>query len=356
MNAPFAASALAVRTAALADGRELRRLEGFVAGHPAGTLFHRPAWSRAVEIGCRQRAFYLACEDPAGRLRGVLPLSEIRSRLFGHSLVSAGFGVRGGILALDGPAEAALAEAAWSLAGKLGCSEVELRGGPVPGREWGRREGVYANFSAPLPSGEEAILGSIKKRQRAEVRRGLGYGLDWRSGRGAAEREAHFRAYSTSVRNLGTPVFPRRLFEAMLDLFGEEADILTLFRDGRPLSSVLSFYYKGMVHPYWGGGTPEARRWRANETLYYRLMCLAAERGCTRFDFGRSKVGTGAYAFKKNWGFEPEPLAYSVRAAGGLERSVNPLDPKYRLQVALWKRLPLPLANRIGPLIARGLG
>ncbi|HEX6376025.1 MAG TPA: FemAB family XrtA/PEP-CTERM system-associated protein [Allosphingosinicella sp.] len=356
MNAPFAAAGLVVRAADLADPQERRRLDGFVAAHPDGRIFHRPAWSRAVERGCRQRAHYLLCEDPAGRLRGLLPMSELRSPLFGNSMVSAGFGVGGGILADGDGAASVLADAAWRLARRRGCSEVELRGGPAPGPEWHARAGIYANFAAELAQGDEAILRSIKKRQRAEVRRAFDHGLDHRCGRDAAALDAHYRVYSTSVRNLGTPVFPRALFAAMLDEFGEEADILTLWKDGRPLSTVLSFYYKDTVHPFWGGGTAEARAWRANEALYYALMCRASRRGCTRFDFGRSKLGTGAYAFKKNWGFEPEPLVYAVRTAAGFERSVNPLDTQYQLPVALWKRLPLPVANLIGPLIARGLG
>jgi lipid II:glycine glycyltransferase (peptidoglycan interpeptide bridge formation enzyme) len=116
---------------------------------------------------------------------------------------------------------------------------------------------------------------------------------------------------------------------------------------------VLSLYFRGTVYPYWGGGTAEARGARANELMYYELMRHAAARGCTRFDFGRSKLGTGAFAFKKNWGFEPQPLAYAVHGAA---RDTNPLSAKYRLQVALWKKLPLALANRLGPAIARGLG
>ncbi len=91
--------------------------------------------------------------------------------------------------------------------------------------------------------------------------------------------------------------------------------------------------------------------------MYYSLMLHARKRGGRRFDFGRSKFGTGAFAFKKNWGFEPQPLAYAVRTADGqAPRQINPLNPKYRLQIALWQRLPLAVANRIGPWIARGLG
>ena len=143
----------------------------------------------------------------------------------------------------------------------------------------------------------------------------------------------------------------------MLDHFGEDADILTVSRDGEPLSSVLSLYHKGVVMPYWGGGTRSARTWRANDMMYYALMLHARARGCASFDFGRSKFGTGAFAFKKNWGFEPQPLAYAIRTVDGQGgREINPMSPKYRLQVALWQKLPLALANRIGPWIARGLG
>ncbi len=338
----------AVEAAELGDPAVVARLDAFVREHPDGTPFNRPQWSRAVAAGTGNRAHYLVAEQ-MGALVGVLPLSEIRSPLFGCSLVSAGFAVGGGVLALSGEATIALTDAAVALAEARGCPSIELRGGPLP-PFWRQSEGVYADFVRDLPQDEEAILKSIPRRQRAEVRKGLGNGLQVSAGRDLAD---HYRVYATSVRNLGTPVFPRRLFRAMLDEFGDDADILVVSKDGRPLSAVLSLYLNGAVYPYWGGGTAEARGTRANELLYFELMKHAAGRGCTRFDYGRSKVGTGAYAFKKNWGFTPTPLVY---ASWGRARDTNPMSPRYRLQVAAWKRLPLWVANRIGPVIARGLG
>jgi FemAB-related protein (PEP-CTERM system-associated) len=346
-----------IRRADLADARDSAAIDFFVAMHKQAQLFHRPQWSRAVEKGCGARSHYLVAEGEAGSLRGLLPLSEVRSPLFGNSMVSAGFGVGGGILAEDEEAAQALADAAWALAEEKGCTGLELRGGAVPAGPWRLNGEVYANFAADLPQGDEAILLSIKKRQRAEVRRAQGFGLTFTEGTASGERDAHFRTYAASVRNLGTPVFPRALFEAMAAEFRDDAHILTAWKDGRPLSSVFSFFFKDAVLPYWGGGTAEARQWRANEAAYYELMCRAARRGCTRFDFGRSKIGTGPYAFKKNWGFEPAPLVYATRTADGVApRQINPTSPKYRLQVAAWRRLPLWLANALGPPIARGLG
>lgn len=344
-----------IRRADLSDVHDSAAIDAFVAAHPDAQLFHRPQWSRAVEKGCGAKAHYLVAEN--GALRGLLPLSEVRSPLFGNSMVSAGFGVGGGILAEDQETAQALADSAWKLAEEKGCTGLELRGGAVPEGPWRLNDSVYANFSADLPQGDEAILLSIKKRQRAEVRRAQDFGLTFNEGTGAAELDTHYRCYSASVRNHGTPIFPRALFTAMAAEFGNDAHILTAWKDGRPLSSLFSFFFKGSAMPFWGGGIAEAREWRANEATYYELMCRASRRGCTRFDFGRSKVGTGPYAFKKNWGYEPAPLVYATRTAEGAgQREINPMSPKYRLQVAAWKWLPLWLANVLGPPIAKGLG
>ena len=346
-----------IRRADLSDAAHARAIDAYVAQHPQGSAFHRTAWSRAVERGCGQAAFYLVAGE-GGALKGVLPLTEVHSPLFGRALASAGFAVGGGPIADDAATVDLLAETAWTMAGRLSCPSLELRGGSVPsGPGWHVEEGTYAGFARPLAAADEAELLAIPRKQRAEVRRALGFALDVRTGTTEQDRADHYAVYAESVRNLGTPVFPRALFDAVLDAFGQDADILTVSHEGRPLSSVLSLYHKGVVMPYWGGGTRDARTWRANDMMYYALMLHARARGSTAFDFGRSKFGTGAFSFKKNWGFEPEPLSYAIRTADGQEpRQINPMNPRYRLQVALWQKLPLGIANRLGPWIAKGLG
>lgn len=355
MNAPMSLHKLSVRAADLNDADECSRIEAYVRDTEGGTPFHLPQWLKAVEEGCGQKAHMLLGER-AGTLRGVLPLTEMHSPLFGRALVSSGFAVGGGAL-VSNPANAnAMVEAAWQLAQRLSCPEVELRGGALP-KGWARREGVYAGFSKELAEDEEAQLQAIPRKLRAEIRKGLKNDLEITAGTSERDRADHYTVYATSVRNLGTPVFPRSLFDAMLDRFGDGADILTARHKGKAVASVLSFYFGGTVMPFWGGGLFEARDLRANDVLYYALMNHARERACTRFDFGRSKIRTGPYNHKKNWGFKPEPLVYAGKVAdGAAPREMNPNSPKYRLQVALWQRLPLPIANRIGPWIAKGLG
>ena len=340
---------IGIREADLRDASEAARLDAFVRAHSAATPFHLTGWSRAVAAGCRQRARFLVAERANGSIAGVLPLTEMRSPLFGRALVSTGFGVGGGVL---GDAVEELASGAWDLAQRLGCPSVELRGGSGPA-DWTRDDSTYIGFARPLAADDDAELLAIPRKQRAEVRRALGNELEVAVGRDAPALAEHYRVYAESVRNLGTPVFPARLLRGAAEQL--DADVLTVRHEGSAVASVLSLYLNGTVYPYWGGGTDSARALRANDRMYFALMNHARARGCTRFDFGRSKAGTGAAAFKKNWGFAPEPLTYWSRSDGPA-RAINPLNPKYALMVRTWKRLPLSIANLLGPAISRGLG
>lgn len=332
--------------------------DAFVAASPDATPFHSRAWMEAVTAATGHRAHVLAAIDGAGLITGILPLHHITSPLFGSALASSGFAVGGGILTRDDQAAAPLAHAAVGLASLLSVPTVELRGGPAPTAPcWTIEDGTYAGFARELAADDAAELLAIPRKQRAEVRKALDSDLTITTGSSVADQRDHYRIYATSVRNLGTPVFPRALFAEVLARFGESADILTVRDNGRAIASVLSLYWRGTAMPYWGGGLAEARKSRANELMYYALMRHALERGCTRFDFGRSKRGTGPFAYKKNWGFEPQPLAYSRWLADGqAPRDTNPTSAKYRLQVNAWKRLPVWLANSVGPHISRGLG
>lgn len=356
MNAPMIRGKINVRNADLNDPNEAARIDAWIMARSDGSPFHRPKWLAAIEKATGQEAHCMIAER-GGEITGLLPLHIMHSPLFGRALVSSGFAVGGGILSDSATATKRLAAAAWDFAQRWSCPTVELRGGELPGGKWIQKSDAHANFARKLTDNEEEELLAIPRKQRAEVRKGLKNGLVIRTGNNVQDRDWHYDIYAESVRNLGTPVFPKTLMGAVLDAFGDEADILTVLDGDRPVASVLSLYHNGIVMPYWGGGIWDARRLRANDVMYYALMNHAREKGCHSFDFGRSKTGSGAYAFKKNWGFEPAPLSYAVRTADGSEpRDVNPNSPKYKAQIAIWQKLPLGIANRIGPWIAKGLG
>ena len=341
----------------LTDPAQRVAADDFVMAHPAGTPFHRPAWLTSVERATGNRAHMLAAVAPSGEMVGLLPLHHVKSALFGQALVSSGFAVDGGILASDPAAVPALAAACEGMARDGGIASVEIRGGPVPSSDWTLHENSHLGFARPIAADDEAELLAVPRKHRAELRKALANdALRVEIGREARHRQAHYRVYSESVRNLGTPVFPARLFRGVLAAFGEDADILVVHDGDRPVSAVLTLYHQGRVMPFWGGGIADARRLRSNELMYYRLMGHGRARGMRIFDFGRSKAGSGQAAWKRSFGFDPVPLSYHSWSSTGERRDINPNSPHYQRRIDLWKKLPLPIANLIGPLIARGLG
>jgi FemAB-related protein (PEP-CTERM system-associated) len=331
------------------------RWDDFVRAHPNGSFFHLAAWARVISRAFGHQPHYLLAERD-GAIIGVLPLGLQSSLLFGASLISVPMCVYGGPLVLDGDAELALTTAAEALMARLGVKVMEWRTqhvGPV-GENWQVRDDLYVTFRRAISADDDANLKAIPRKQRAMVRKAIDRGLTSVVHRDVARLH---RVYAESVRNLGTPVFAKRYFAILLEEFGNSADVLTVMENGEDRAAVLNFYWRDEVLPYYGGGTALARGCAANDFMYWEVTRHAASRGCRLFDFGRSKAGTGAYAFKKNWGFEPTPLPYRYCLAPGAELpNNNPLNPKFRLFIAAWKRLPLPVANRLGPYIVRGLG
>jgi FemAB-related protein (PEP-CTERM system-associated) len=327
--------------------------DAFVDRSPEATFFHRAGWKQVIENSFRHRCYFL-CAWSGGQVHGVLPLVHVRSRIFGNALISNAFCVCGGPVAADSDALHALDEAAKGLARELHVDYLEYRTQSPLHPDWACNAELYASFRRRLDPNPEKDLLAIPRKRRAEIRKGMKAGLQSEVNRDVG---CFYRIYSESIRNLGTPVFGKRYFENLMAVFGEHCDVLTITQGGRSLSSVMNFYFRDQVLPYYGGGTGAARQTPANDFMYWELMRRAAERGIEVFDFGRSKRGTGAFAYKKNWGFEASPLYHEYFLVEREEiPSVNPLDPKYRPFIAVWRQLPLWLANLIGPKIARNLG
>jgi FemAB-related protein (PEP-CTERM system-associated) len=329
------------------------RWDAFVDACPNATFFHRAGWARIIEQVFRHRTHYLLAER-GGEVVGVLPLAQIRSRLFGHSLVSLPFAVYGGVASSDAAAVAALHGAAVELARELGVEHLELRNRARTEPDWPQQD-LYVTFRKAILPDVEANMLAIPRKQRAMVRKAIGRNLRSEIDAGV---DRFFALYADNVHRHGTPPYPRRYFEALRETFGDACEVLTVLdAQGRPVSGVLSFYFRDEVLPYYAGDLESARELAANDFKYWELMRRACERGLRVFDYGRSKRGTGSFDFKRNWGFEASPLSYEYQLFGrdSIPQN-NPANPKYRAMIALWRRLPRGVANALGPAIVRNLG
>lgn len=335
--------------------QDMEAWDDYVDNHDDGTFFHLTGWHKVIQSVFKHKPQYLLAEN-AGRIVGVLPLFEQKSSIFGHSLVSTPFCVYGGVVADSDDIRHKLEESAIELGKSLKVDYVELRD-----KNRIESEGPWithchhATFSSELDDTPEQILTNIKRKQRAVVRHSFKNDLQWDN---SDDTSTCYDVYSQSVRNLGTPVFNKKLFEALKKTFGDRCETLVINNnDGDAVSSVLSFYYKDTVLPYYGGGTDSARELKSNDYMYYQLMCIAKDKGMTKFDFGRSKIDSGSYKYKKHWGMDEDNLHYRIALINSKELpNLSPNNPKYKMFIEIWKKMPLTLSRHIGPQLSKYLG
>lgn len=342
-----------VRRLALGDAETARRWDAFVQACPEATFFHLSAWQRILRRQFGHEGYFLYAERD-GRIEGVLPLAENKSRLFGHALVSLPFAVHGGVAASTPEAAQALEAEAQKTARDLKVEHLEMRNRMRRHEDWPHQD-LYVTFRKEILPEEEANMLAIPRKQRAMVRKGIKNNL-----RSEIDPtvDRFFALYADNVHRHGTPAMPRRYFQALLDEFGDAAEVLVVSSEqGEPLSAVLSFYFRDEVLPYYAGDAVAARDLAANDFKYWELMRRACARGLKVFDYGRSKQDTGSFAFKKNWGFEPTPLHYEycLYRREAVPQN-NPSNAKYQLMIKAWRRLPIGVANWLGPHIVRSLG
>jgi FemAB-related protein (PEP-CTERM system-associated) len=337
------------------ETRELRAGEEaewdrFVISSASGTFFHLSGWRRTVEEILGHRCFCLvACRE--NRITGVFPISWVRNRIFGDCMVSLPLAVYGGICADDPDSYFGLLKAGSELADRLGVNYLEMRNRTepfatsLPGRD------LYVTFTQDLTSGPESLLQGLPRDTRYAVRKLQKAGLEWTEN---LTDDEFYEIYAQSVHRLGTPVFSRRLFTRLRSEFPERIRLFGVRKGKTAVAGVLCFYFRDQVLPYYGGALAEYYRDSPNNFMYWNLMAQSCKEGFRQFDFGRSKRGTGSFHFKSAWSMKVTELPYRYHLVRAKEvPHLSPVDKKFQLPVAAWKRMPYPWTKVLGPRLIR---
>ena len=325
----------------------------FVRSHPEGTGYHLWRWRRIFEGAFGHRTEYLAVRE-GGAIVGVLPLVVLSSRLFGRFMVSLPFVNYGGMLAHTDDARRALLDRAIGLARNAGLSHVELRHRARTLSTLSVKEHKVAMLLR-LPADTETAWNGLQRNVRNHVRKGQKQNLTVSVG-GRELVDDFYRVFARNMRDLGTPVYSRDLFERLLDEFPEDARVFTVKLSGAPIAAGITYGYRDMVEVPWSSSLREYRELSANNLLYWTMLEHAITSGYKVFDFGRSSPGDGPFQFKRQWGAQPEQLywEYALLTSDRLPDQ-SPRNPKFRLAINAWKRMPMALANRLGPHLVRSI-
>lgn len=342
------------------------RWDSYVSRHPLGTFFHRTGWARTVAEQFRHQPHHLVVEQ-GRRWLGVLPLFLTRSLFLGRNLVSMPYAVYGGVLADDERAQQALIAQATQLGRELGVGYVELR--HLEARAGDRpRSPLYVTFRCELPEDPADVMARIPKKARAEVRcardpaapaiegkRRESFGIRVTPDGSVDEL---FALFAENKRRLGSPSLPKRWFQGLVEEFGKAAVVhRAVDPSGRTLAAVMSFCFKDTVYAYYSGSRSDVNVTGVNNWIYCAIMEWAVEQGYRHFDFGRSRVDSGPAKFKKNMGFEAEPLHYEyvLLGPGAKLPEFHPSNPKLALPRRLWSKMPMAACNFLGARLSRHL-
>jgi hypothetical protein len=330
-----------------------------------------------IEECFRHKPLYIMAERDDG-ISGILPMFEIKSRFLGHALVSLPFVVYGGICSIDAESTEKLLKTAATLGRIMGVDYVELRNQDhvlshcdygtdsasrsligqnksyANNREIWHTKDLYVTFFRDISPDIESNFNALPRKQRRMIRQGMKAAFTTKIG-GKEYLDIFYKLYALNKRNLGTPVFPIHFFRRIMDKFPQTL-ILSVWKNNVMVAGVMSFAFKDRLMPYFSGALRKYYRYAVNDFMYWELMRYGCEKNYKVFDFGRSKKGTGSYDFKRHWGFNPKSLPYAFHLVKQEKMpDLSPLNPKFSTTIAVWKKLPLQVANWLGPKIVRNI-
>lgn len=329
------------------------RWDRFVAENDRCVNYHRWSWKRTIEQAFGWSTFYLMAQENE-RILGILPLVWLRSRLFGSLLCSIPYFSGAGLVAHSVEAREALLAAAIRSAQARKVEYIELRHRTEPIPNWPAKTNKVTLECDIYPDVEEN-MSRLSTKMRTKVRRSLKLGLHAEFGE--AELLADFyEVFSCKMRELGTPPYSRKFFEAILEKFRGESFICLVRHERKTIAAGFLTGHGSRMEANWSAALPEAMNLRPNMFLFWQMLCFAGQRGYSIFDFGRSSIGSGTYEFKQQWSTRVIPLHWNYWTASGEDvLELNPENPRYRTAIWAWQRLPIGITRWIGPSIARCL-
>jgi serine/alanine adding enzyme len=325
--------------------------DAYVHKAPGASIYHQWAWKQVIEETYGHSTYYLSASSE-GVLQGVLPLVSIRSWLFGRFLVSLPFLNYGGLLASTPESQRKLLDRAAAIALELDARHVELRQGAPCEIDW-RDISTKVAMVVILPKSTEELWGRLSSRLRNKIRHARKHGFQCRWG-GIEFVDSFYSVFAANMRNLGTPVYPRSWFESICRLLPGQCRILTLWEGEQPVAATLMTIFRDRVELHWIASLPEERKNYSTVLLYWTALEWALTSGYSQVDLGRCTPGGGTYQFKRQWICEEPTLHwYYWLKPGGSLPTLKLDNPRFRLAIRLWQRLPLSVANRLGPRIVR---
>jgi FemAB-related protein (PEP-CTERM system-associated) len=329
--------------------------DDYVNQHKHASIYHLSQWKTLIEQTFNHRCFYLLARNENNQICGVLPCVNLNSRLFGNFFVSMPYFNYGGALADSDEIKQQLNHYLQHIASQLKVSHIQYRESEARQFNELPLNTDKVNMVLTLPESPEALGKLIGSKRRSQIKRPIREGVTHTIG-GMELLDDFYQVFCFNMRDLGTPVYSKIFFKNILEQFEPHTRIVVVYWQGKPVSAGFLMRYRDRLEIPWASTVQYANKISVNMYLYWQILCFAIETQCTEFDFGRSTINEGTYRFKRQWGAEPQQCYwyYWVPAQGELP-NLSPKNKKFELAISIWKKLPLAITNRLGPLIVKNL-
>ena len=333
---------------------DIARWDGYVTAHPDSSIYHLSLWRDLIQRLFGHSSLYLYAEDDAGAIRGVLPLVQIKSRLFGHYMVSMPYFNYGGSLSDQVSVSRELMMHAVAKAANSGVEHIEFRDTVVEYKNWPVRNDKITMVLS-LPGSIDELWKALGSKLRSQIKRPQRENPEVHIG-GVELLDDFYRVFAVNMRDLGTPVYPKQFFWAILEQLPDRANIISVRLNNEPVGGGFLLGFGGMLEIPWASTLRKVNHLSINMLMYWEVLKFAVGHGYMAFDFGRCTEGSGTHRFKKQWGTQPRQLNwhYWLRDSDKLP-GLTPDNPKYHFAISVWKKMPIVLTNAIGPHIVKNL-
>jgi len=354
MNIKSEQSATAYTVHALTKDK-FQQWDAYVAKHEQASVYHLTAWKTLIEQTFGHQCDYFYALNAQGECCGILPSVNLNSRLFGNYIVSMPYFNYGGALADNPQIIELLNEQLQQLAQQRQVSHIQYREQAPRSDSALKVSTDKVNMILALPESADALGKMIGSKRRSQIKRPIREGVTHQVG-GAELLNDFYQVFCQNMRDLGTPVYSKAFFQAILNTFAQQCTLVLVYWQGKPVSAGFLIRYRDRLEIPWASTLNYANRISVNMYLYWQILSHAIETGCTEFDFGRSTIDQGTYKFKKQWGAEPQQCYwyYWLTEQGELP-NLSPSNKKFELAIKIWQKLPLMVTNRLGPLLVKNL-
>jgi serine/alanine adding enzyme len=322
-----------------------QKWEAYVQKSSKSTFFHQLGWKRVIEKTFKFKPIYLLAQEN-NEIKGILPLFLITQGYFGNRIISLPFSTEGGVCADNADVEKQLIDKAKQVADENKVSYLELRQEENIQTDLVSKD-YYYTLILKLDKTPEIVWMNADKRARNAQRKAISLGIT--VDRGIGYFDSYYKVFSKNMRDLGTPVDKRDLFTNIIDEFPNQIDIVVAKQQDKVIGGIFLIKFKNKIKSEWASSYRECFHLNPNELMYWEAIKKACEDGVEYFDFGRSLWESGTFLFKKHWGAEPKQLHYKYYVREGKMPDISQENPKRKMFAAMWSKLPLFVANKVGP-------